>query len=352
MQPLLSIFTPTHYSDAKHYASLMNLIAIGEELKEVEVIISDNSGKIEKHNFLKNFEAKNVKIITGEMDDNYHFALKNTTGEYVLPCGDDDFVFSAGIAAILEQIKQDKASNNLKNGYTGVFCNKHSRLNDFFRIDGIGEDLISERVAGWIKCLPKGNPIFHSVMRRDSALQTWDFWFNQLPNPQAYQDQLATLYFVLLGSTSFVNQSYFMYEATNWGNVENMINSEIKYMLKSKSDNHAPLSYLILQRLELAVTGFFLIKSKRFDSPEDDKQKAATIWFLRWYELWKQQSIRFYMDIKVIKECPYFLDVLVVVDKYKNLTELSPNNILQDMADILQKFNNKGDEYLQFWHSV
>jgi hypothetical protein len=238
----LSIYIPTHYSDAKHYASLMNLISIAEQFEEIEVVISDNSGDLHKEGFLKRFDRENVKIVNGPDEGNYNFALHSTSGKYVLACGDDDYVLAGGIGQILDQIKADHIANITPNGYTGIYCNKHRNFNDLFKVD-LSSNLLVDRIEKYTLLISKGNSVFHTVLNRQVALDGFEFWHG-IPNQQAYQDQLLTLYFTCKNSFSYINSTYFIYDSSNWLTLNEMIKNEIRYVVSSFKKGFIPVSFI------------------------------------------------------------------------------------------------------------
>jgi hypothetical protein len=349
-KPLLSIYTPTHYSEAKHYASLMNLISIAEQFKEIEVIISDNSGDLYKEGFLKKFDRENVKIVNGPDEGNYNFALHSTSGKYVLACGDDDFVLAGGIGQILDQIQTDHIANITPIGYTGIYCNKHRNFNDLFKVD-LSSDLLTDRIEKYTSLIPKGNSIFHTIFNRQVAIDGFEFW-HSIPNQQVYQDQLLTLFFSCKNSFSYINSTYFIYDSSNWLNRDAMIKNEIRYAVNAFKEGYIPISYVLLQRLELAVTGFFLIQSNKFNSPQDDKFQASVTWFNNWMHFWRQSLSWGYEKIDEVNQCPLWPDVLSLSEKYRHPGPVQPEEILNELSCILEKFNGSKEVYLNFWKNI
>ena len=349
VKPKLSIFSPSHYSAPLNYVSLFNLIDIAQKEKRLEVIISDNSNDPEKNKLFDPFKSDNIKIIQGPEKENYYNALKHTRGDFVLACGDDDLIFTPGLNVLLSKIDQGFQNKSIDSpdfvGWTGLFANRKKYATDIFEYNNFSSNLIYERTINWLKFIPNGNPIFHSVIKRDIALKAWDFW-RSIPHPQHCDDQLMTLFLCSSGSFDYLDQLYFIYNATNWGDKDNIIHSELK-MWESNKESY-PVSFIPLQRLALAIHGFYLIKKFGL-CKSSEKPHSALAWLSTWIGYWKNSWLSSYFEIPVIQKCQFFTKAKNLTIKYYNASQVSPSELLRDISLIYDEFDGSGTSYREFW---
>jgi hypothetical protein len=365
---LLSIFCPTHYWESKHISCIMNLISVAELFSEVEVVITDNSGNLEKMEFLKKFERSNIKILDSSVNtvflpnhshhatskyagisssQNFLTAIQNTSGKYAFFCADDDFVFSGGVSAILERMKSDITKKIVPLGYSGIFGHKRKYFNDYFKLDNFDGNA-TDKVRRQIALMVKANPLLNAIYKRDIMLEAWEFVYLQIPAFHSWYDVLEVLYLILNGQLTYINQVYFMYDCSNWFDIDLVTH----YVKTLKGSGSRPVSFVLLLMLELAVLGVMLIRSERFNLSQEERNQACSAWFVDMLSEWKKQLRWGFERIDEVKQDPFFSEIQNLVTKHEHAETFSPNEILLEIAAILDKFDGSGTNYFNFWKTV
>lgn len=337
----LSIFIPTHHITSRAYASIMQAVALAEKFPNIQVVISDNSGNQDKKAFFAKLGISNLKIVEAPLDRNYDFALKQTEGRYVLPMGDDDTLLGATLPTIIEGLDREPQFI----GAIGIISREVAGGYEFSNPIGLDSSGIIDRVQGWLRCIPYGNPIYHTVIRKEVMERCYKFFYS-IPNFQAYHDQLATLFLIVSGRMMKYDSLYFIYNFCNWG-ISTRVNSEI-YHAQSVG---MPKSIVLIQRLLLAVEGLMLICSCTA-FPENEKQAAGAQWFEKWHSLFLLSLREEYKDRSPFSGCDFLDDIEALVSKYSVQQTFDMGKILDDLETIYNRINGSGDDYVSFWLSA
>lgn len=335
----LSIFIPTHYAGPRHYAVIMQACELTRTSKNIEVIVSDNSGIAEKFSFLSTFASENFRVVKGPLLENLVFALEQTSGRYVMVVGDDDLLLPATIPGMIRDL-------NGSAGFIGAIGQFGRELDggyDFHHLRGVGDNSFGDRVAGIAGTVGLGNPLFHAIVDRDVLLRSYKLWFS-LPNTMSHHDQLATLFVACSGPLKIMAQPWFIYNIANHLR-HSTVDTEIRH---AKTLGH-PVSLWILSRLMLAVEGTFLIASPDFAASPDQKQAAISAWFRGWHNAWQHSIHDNYYARPEFAACPDGHHVVELAQKYVTATQLDPNTLLDDIAGMYEKINGSGERYRLFW---
>lgn len=338
----LSLFMPTHYTGALHYASIFSVIRAASD-QDFEVVISDNSNDDEKFELLKRFESENVHVYRGPTKDNHLFALEKTTADYVMPIGDDDLLLPAGLQSIMNEL----AGHRDASGGCGLYGRDLGDSYDFLSFSSIDQQSFLERIKGVVATIPWGNPLFHTVVRRDILKKSYEFMFG-VPNLQSFHDHLATLFIASSGVFRITNQPYFIYNYKNWVLLKDRIDSELRIL---RAQNLPP-SLVLLQRLILAVEGFYLLQAGCFLVPdEDERRQACALWFSEWFNLWIASLSDGYGECDEVKKCKFYSAVNSIVNYFRLKTAIDAGEVIEKLAALYNEINGSGDRYKKFWMS-
>jgi hypothetical protein len=336
----LSVFIPTHYAGPRHYASIMQACDLAKRNENIEVLISDNSGNREKRAFLASFESQNFRVVDGPEVGNFLHALRQTQGRYVMAMGDDDTLLAATIPAFMADLQ----GNSDFIGASGRVGRELASSYDFHHMTGVDSAGYDDRVSAVVATIPIGNPLFHTIAKRDVMLEAFELWFS-IPNMQAYHDHIVTLYLACVGPLKLFEQPYFIYNFGNWTK-EERVASELRYA----TTLGLPVSIVLMQRLMLGIEGYFLIMSRRFTAGDRQRQAAASAWLSAWTGAWYRGLERYYVSPEILG-CPSFPEVDRVVQQLKN-TGLAPAEVLEATAGLYDALLGNGSDYSKFWASL
>lgn len=333
----LSIFIPTHYSDPRHYAAIMQACDLARRNANIEVLVSDNSRDAEKFAFLTSFESRNFRVVKGPETGNFLHALRQTQGRYVMAMGDDDTLLASTIPSFIADLIESPGSI----GAVGRVGRELAGSYDFHEMTGMDSPEYEGRISALLATIPIGNPLFHAVVRRDVMMEAFEVWFS-IPNFQAYHDHIMTLYVACTGPLKTYDQPYFIYNFGNWIK-EERATSEIRYATMLG----LPVSIVLMQRLMLGLEGYFLIMSQRFPAADVQRQLAATAWLSVWKAAWHRGLDRYYATPEV-RTCASFIAVDRVVQQLRT-TEAAPLSVLKVVAGLYDVLQGNGEDYFEFW---
>lgn len=334
----LALLVPTHYSDVVNYASICNTLVAAKLLPDdVQVVISDNSGVPEKRDFLQSQISglENCKYLVGPLEKNHLHAWQHADAEFVLFAPDDDWLTPFSLKTVidgLDGVTEDQV------GFAGIYARALPGGYDHFYCDGLESKDFSVRLGALLNSIPKGNPLFHSIVRTDVMKDLLNIWYGA-PNPQSWHDHLFTLLLVLKGGMLNPKVNFFIFNfGANWGAAATRIATEFRYLERFKY----PPSIIVLSRLMLAFEGFRLILN--FCNRND----LAARWFLTWFGLWKS-AIGDYIQLQKVNDCEFFPVVFGLVKKYFNCSDIDGSEVAADISGLWEKVNGSGQEYLDFW---
>ena len=332
----LALIVPTHYTKPLNYASICQSLHVAQVYPEqIQLVISDNSQDQEKFDFLKKISSgmNNVKLIHGPLEKNHLCALNAANCDYVLFAPDDDIVIHPALGDIIDLLLAHPQSI----GFAGSYARQTSNGCELNFFPGLDSPAINNRIDALLSSFPKGNPIFHTILKKKTVLDGMDFMFN-CPNLQFWHDQILSLFFVLAGPFVNIEKNYFIYNFTHWEGVAKRIDREIfgleYYQL--------PISLVLIQRLMLALEGYHLILNST------GSKESAMKWFDKWYTSWKFHLPAYFNNEK-IESCSFYLDVKDIVEFFNQHQAPDISRLFEKICFLYEKINSTGTCYRNYW---
>lgn len=334
----LSIIIPTHYTELRHYASIINALSAAEMYPDdIQVVISDNSNCKTKTHILETLALRlnNSTIVRAPLHGNYPHSLANVRSEFCMFIGDDDILFPEGFNDIFNLLDGEK-----HDAIIGKMGMKTRNNYDFFDYSLLDSKKLTDKVNGYINGIKNGNLLFHSIVRTKVMKEAVRLWFS-IPNLQHYHDHIQTLFITINCKWKIHDQSYIIYNMGNWKIIEKRVETEAKY---AKSSN-LPISITLLQRLFLAVEGYKLIISYK----GVNEKEAAYLWFTAWYNRWINALNSNCYSTPEIINCPHHNDALKIINMYSTQKPINVNVVFSSIVEYFNKINGTGSQYKNFW---
>ena len=250
MNPInASVVIPTHRFDPSNMRRL--ILTIDLFLNQgFEVVVSDNSGFIKKHQQLLAEFGDSIVFAETVADckamDNFLAAFSAVSRDYVLFASDDDTFLPTGIEVLASAIANFK-------GYIG-FCAPTVRYategTTIAPIPDLSSDSAIERLKGWIDCdiAVSFYGCYHQAV--------WRRYFSfvkQHPLKFAHHDQLLRFIVADTGSIIGLNSAWFAYDYSNWANGHIAQASLTHYYRKVGFDERMIYAHSVLEGLEGAL---------------------------------------------------------------------------------------------------
>lgn len=112
---LLSICIPTYNRKERIKKIITDLISV--DIKEIEIVISDNASNDGTHKLIKEFKDSRIKYYRNQknvgMDANFLLVIKRARGEFIFLLMDEDKVELKTIPWIIKKIKENKNISQL-----------------------------------------------------------------------------------------------------------------------------------------------------------------------------------------------------------------------------------------------
>jgi hypothetical protein len=339
----LSIIIPTHRHDLLALSRIAQ--ACSWARPQVEVIIRDNSGNVDKRETLKHFQRNNCTIVSVDPCDpreNFVESMRLAKGEFVFVLADDDMCFDQAIAAmpsIIDRIAKDPSIVGIAGPYI-VEAAAGSVVINYKAIDSAD---VTARVAGYLTEAGP-NVLFYAVLRRDAVKRIVAF-IDGLPIVCSFHDQILSLLYLLNGKFHLLPRLFYLYDFGVWENTETGQKRDVTFYTASGLDPGFNLLHWFLCGFEGAVLA---LHSDAFpDHPPAQRQAIANLWFSTMFARFKgHKRLTFGSSFagEVEKSCAKLQAMAGTVTFDIMLTEISA------VIGIFSK--DKAQDYFDYWDAT
>ncbi|HTX49068.1 MAG TPA: hypothetical protein VME40_06725 [Caulobacteraceae bacterium] len=312
---------------------------------DIEVVVRDNSGSLDKQRILRSAEGPSRRIVIAdpcEAHENFVETQKLARGGFVLFLGDDDCAFDRGVARIAEIAGRCLPDPGIV-GITGSYLLELAHGSQVAGYRDVGSENPVARVGGYV-AYQGPNLIFYSAIRREVADAAWAF-MDAAPLKLPFHDQLLSLIYLLSGRFLDAGRLIFLYNTSNWDTAATSAASDLKIYATAGLDPAVRQLHWLLCGLE----GAWLAMFSPFAMPYalEQRQAMASRWFelmLRRFAGDRGHSYGSVLTPRATQLCEKWLQRAPHFD----LAEL-----LDDVSGFLATFApDKAESYRAFWTSV
>lgn len=339
--PSISIFIPSNRPLGSAWPSILSGLETAK-VTGAEVIVSDNSGdaqKQEKLEAIAHSDSVSLRYIhsPGATESvNWRAAIDGTTGTFVAPLADDDFLSviepnSFKLAPISEDVVGIKPQIVLWTPDVGI-----TRVNNF----PLSGNTALERVQQYSQWAQGNNTTLFSFVRRDLVISLHEILRDWHPTYGNYIDWALVYAYVSSGRYVVNPNLQYVYVNQNWSGPTDLIEQRIVSQY-TKVGLPAEAAYFAL--LLQGIDAFILIARRESPVPVRERLEAAR-WVLHLHrELFLQQYRASTSD------WPPELEILVRRIAASGDTE----SLLNGMMRVLGEFGSElAQNYARFYHAV
>ena len=313
--------------------------------ENVEVIIRDNSGDVQKRHFLSLCRRDHCNIILAEPCDaltNFSEVLRLARGEFVFVLADDDFCFDRAVPALVKTIGQFGRDASVV-GVTGSYVVERSDGSAVLGYQGVDADDATARVAGFLSYVGP-NVLHYAPIRREVAQRVFSF-MNALPSFFSFHDLVFCMLYLLNGKFVRLNRLLYAYEIGIWEDPIAAQQRDLDYYREAGFDAAINVLHWFLCAFEGAV----LVRNAGIfpELPAAQRQAIADIWFSHMY-------IRFKVGGRPAFESRFAPEAEKLRNKWLGLAgRLSFQDLLADISSFMSlTARDRAQSYFEFWDAV
>jgi hypothetical protein len=285
----LSVVMASHNVGPRINANILNACSVAGD--DVEVIIRDNSGNIEKRKFLEKIKNKNCHIILVDecpMDENHKRVIAKAQGEFIALRSDDDAFNSDAMPAMLAEI--DKIRNHADIiGTAGITVIDDTKESELSRFNNLEMSDPVERFTNFLKHTKWLSVFQFSALRLSVARDAWDFRWT-VPFQISYQDLLANCMMLAQGKVTHLERQTYHYCNLNWRDEAMHRKSNAAFFRNAGLDSSCVRLLWLIACVEGVQT--FTRKHPAAALTESQRQSLAGCWYNHWFSSFRHNAIR------------------------------------------------------------
>jgi len=312
---------------------------------DIEVVVRDNSGDLEKRRLLRSARGPNRRIVIADPCDahtNFVETQKLARGDFVFFLGDDDTAFDRGVARVAA-LAGEVAADPSVSGVTGTYLLELSEGSQVASYRNVGSGDPVARVDSYVG-YQGPNLIFYSAIRREVASSAWAF-MDAAPLKMPFHDQLLSLICLLSGRFVDAGRLIFLYNTGNWDTAATSAATDLRIYAAAGLDPASRQLHWLVCAMEGAWLAMFSPFSASYSF--EQRQAMASRWFdvmLRRFAGDRGQSFGSGLTPQATKLCEKWL-------------ARAPNFDLAELLDDVSGFfaifaPDKADSYRAFWKSM
>jgi hypothetical protein len=336
----LSLVLLTQNVGLRTNLNILHTCTLGTD--DVEVMVCDTSGDIEKQTFLSQIHERNCRVFSiGEDSDRETFdlLLDEATSDCVFLCADNGHVNGHSIAPILKELDRIGSDPAIV-GTTGDFVIDDDEKTTVSAFQGFDEPTALERFRNFLGA-GQQNIFQYSPIRRSILKEVSSFRLS-LPIYLPYHSWLINSLLLMHGRITYIKR--FLYQQYDSNSATSVLGLEAdaqSFQQAGLDSSSARLQWLIAA-FEGAQT--FMNKYQRVQLAPDQRQALGAYWFEYWFPLFLQTVSRQPEDAK------FDLQAQQIAEKWRTRQSVNLPELLTDIAEFYALSSPEiSQRYYNFW---